>query len=57
MIFSKEKKKNGKKSKWISKSKSEDPTNMESMHRMIKKLTSEVINLKKSNGEGRNLFK
>ena len=30
---------------------------MESMHRMIKQLTSEVINLNKSNGEGKKLCK
>ena len=30
---------------------------MESMHRIIKQLTREVINLKKSNGEGKKLYK
>ena len=48
---------NGKKSKGISKSKLEYPIEMESMHWMIKQLTSEVINLKKSNGEGKKLPK
>ena len=49
--------KNGKKRKGISKLESEDPTDMESMHRMIKHFSSEVINLKKSNGERKKLSK
>ena len=44
---------NGKKSKGISKSKSEDSMNMEIMRQMIKKLTNEVINLMKRNSEGK----
>lgn len=50
-------KQNGKKSKWIYKSKSKDHTDMDNMHRMIKQLKSEVINLKKINGKGKKLSK
>ena len=52
---------NIKKSKGISKSKSDkkdkDLMDMESMKRIIKKLTNEIIDLKKNKGEGKKPFK
>ena len=54
-------KKNGKKNKGSSKmdldKKQKEPTNMDSIQRIIKKLTNEIIDLKKSNGEGKKPFK
>ena len=50
-----------KKKKGISKldleKKEKDPTNMENMHRVIKQLTNEIIDLKKNKGEGKKPFK
>ena len=54
-------KKSIKKNKGISKSdlekKGKEPTEMESMQRVIKKLTSDIINLKKNKGEEKKPFK
>ena len=53
--------KNTKKNKGIPRTdtekKDKEPTDMESMQRVIKQLTNELIDLKKSKGEGKKPFK
>jgi hypothetical protein len=44
-------------SKLDSEKKEKEPMDMESMHRVIKKLTNKIIYLKKKNGEGKKPFK